>query len=171
MNLNYLHLVPDNFAMNSRVWIYQSNRAFSAAETLQVNDLLHQFVKNWQSHGVPVKGYASLFFDRFIVFLADETATGVSGCSTDSSVRLIKELEHIFSVSLFDRQSLAFLIENEISVLPLSVIQSSADNELISGETIYFNNLVQTKKEFINHWLIPVRESWLGKRLVLKPLA
>lgn len=171
MNLNYLHLVPDNFAMNSRVWIYQSNRAFSAAETLQVNDLLHQFAKNWQSHGVPVKGYASLFFDRFIVLFADETATGVSGCSTDSSVRLIKELEHIFSVSLFDRQSLAFLIENEISVLPLSAIQSSADNELISGETIYFNNLVQTKKELINHWLIPVRESWLGKRLVLKPMA
>jgi hypothetical protein len=171
MNLNYLHLIPDNFALDSRVWIYQSNRAFSATEAIQANDLLHQFAENWQSHGVPVKGSANLFFDRFIVFLADETATGVSGCSTDSSVRLVKELERVFSVSLFDRRSLAFLVENEIRVLPLSTIQSSVDSELISGETIYFNNLAQTKEELINRWLIPVKESWLGKQLALKPVA
>jgi hypothetical protein len=171
MNLNYLHLIPANFAMDSRAWIYQSNRAFSATEAIQVNDLLHQFAKNWQSHGIPVKGYANLFFDRFIVFLADETATGVSGCSTDSSVRLVKELERAFGVSLFDRQSLAFLIKNEISILPLSAVQSSVDSELISGETIYFNNLAQTKEELINRWLIPVKESWLVKRLALKSVA
>jgi hypothetical protein len=37
--------------------------------------------------------------------MADETATGVSGCSTDSSVRLIKEIEKIFGVNMFDRMA------------------------------------------------------------------
>ncbi len=48
---------------------------------------------SWNSHGDPVKGYANLFFGQFIILMADETASMVSGCSTDSSVRLIKAIE------------------------------------------------------------------------------
>src|SRR5437016_14561696 len=113
MTSNYQELLPDGFAPDSRVWVYQSSRLFIMSEALHIEDLLNNFVTNWQSHGAPVKGYGNLFFGQFIVLMADERATGVSGCSTDSSVRLIKQIEELFKVNLFDRQTLAFMRSEE----------------------------------------------------------
>src|SRR5262245_50156712 len=113
------HLIPASFDDNSRVWIYQSNRMFLLSEALQIESLLEDFVENWKSHGTPVKGYANLIFGQFVVLMADETATGVSGCSTDSSVRLIKEIENLFGVEMFNRLSLAFVVNEKIQMLPM----------------------------------------------------
>ncbi|HTF31441.1 MAG TPA: hypothetical protein VK625_21435 [Flavitalea sp.] len=164
MNLNYENLLPEEFAGDSRVWIYQSSRMFSLGEALQIEEILEAFVSNWKSHGTPVEGYANLFFGQFIVLMADESATGVSGCSTDSSVRLIKELEQVFKVTLFDRLSLAFVIKESIQLLPMSQLNYAVEKSFITGDTLYFNNLVQTKKELIENWIIPVKNSWLAKK-------
>ncbi|HSC37047.1 MAG TPA: hypothetical protein VLD19_04220, partial [Chitinophagaceae bacterium] len=142
-------------------------RLFTMGEALQVEDLLNAFVAGWQTHGTPVKGYANLLFGQFIVLMADETAAGVSGCSTDSSVRLVKEVEKLFGVSMFDRQSLAFIIKDKVQLLPLSQLQYAADNGFINGDVLYFNNLVQTKAALESEWLVPVKKSWLTKKLVL----
>ena len=166
-NTDYRHLLPADFAAQSRVWIYQSNRLFSLGEAIEIEVMLEQFVSNWQTHGTPVKGYANLFFGRFIVLMADETAAGVSGCSTDSSVRLIKEIESKFSVTLFDRQLLAFIIKENIQLLPLTQLQYAISNQFITADTLYFNNLVQTKEELENNWMIAVKDSWLAKRMSL----
>src|SRR5580698_2055334 len=147
MNLSYKELLPEDFAPDSRVWIYQSNRLFTMSEALQIEDLLNDFAKNWQSHGTPVKGYANLFFGQFIILMADESATGVSGCSTDSSVRLIKEIERLFNVNLFDRLLLAFLVKEKVQLLPLPQINYAVKNDFVNQETIYFNNTVLTKEE------------------------
>ncbi|HNF03218.1 MAG TPA: hypothetical protein PLH62_12570 [Ferruginibacter sp.] len=159
--------MPAGFSDDSRVWIYQCNRLFSLSEALQLEPMLQDFVTGWNSHGDPVKGYANLFFGQFIILMADETATGVSGCSTDTSVRLIKSIEQQFNVQLFDRQSLAFIIKDKIQVLPLSQLAYAVENNFINGDTLYFNNTVLTKKEWMDHWLIPVKESWLAKRLAM----
>lgn len=164
-NIAYQDLLPAAFAPDSRVWMYQSNRRFSIGEALQLEDLLANFTKDWKSHGTPVEGYANLFFGQFLVLMADESATGVSGCSTDSSVRLVKEIESIFNLSLFDRQLLAFRVKDKIQLLPLSQLQYAADNGFIDPDTIYYNNLVQTKAELETRWMIPVKDSWLAKRI------
>ena len=165
MNFEYKHLLNGNFHPDSRVWIYQSSRLFSVNEALQIEEMLNQFTHTWLSHGVPVKGEAHLFFGQFIVLIADETATGVSGCSTDSSVRLIKEIEKVFEVNMFDRTSLAFLVKDNVQLLPMSQLQYAIDNGFISGDTLYFNNLVLSKQELENNWIIPVKDSWLSKRI------
>jgi hypothetical protein len=100
--------------------------------------------------------------------MADEKATGVSGCSTDSSVRLIKEIEQLYKVSMFDRQTLAFVRNDKIELLPLNQLQYAFDNGFLQAETIYINNLVQTKEELEQNWLIPVKESWLAKRIKME---
>lgn len=169
MQFEYRHLLPQDFSPESRVWIYQSNRLFTLGEALQVEDLLNAFVAAWQTHGTPVKGYANLFFGQFVVLMADETAAGVSGCSTDSSVRLVKEIEKAFNVSMFDRQLLAFVLKDKVQLLPLSQLQYAVDNSFIDAGTLYFNNLVQTKAELENSWMLPVKDSWLAKRLVWPP--
>ena len=124
-------------------------------------------MNNWQSHGIPVKGYGNLLFGQFIVLMADETATGVSGCSTDSSVRLMKKIEELCSVQLFNRQLLAFLVKDKIEILPLAQLPYAIEKNFITGDTLYFNNLVQTKDELLHKWLIPVKDSWLKTKVAL----
>ena len=177
MNFEYKHLLDSNFHPNSRVWIYQCNRLFTLNEALEIEDLLKEFTTNWKSHEIPVKGDGHLFFGQFIVLLADESATGVSGCSTDSSVRLIKDIEQRYAVSMFDRTTLAFLINNKsdpsmspeyrIQLLPLSQLQYAIENRFIHADTIYFNNLVQTKEELERNWMVAVKNSWLSSKINL----
>ena len=167
MNLEYKNLLEENFSPDSLVWIYQSSRLFSLGEALEIEELLNDFTAKWLSHGVPVKGAGYLFFGQFIILMADERATGVSGCSTDSSVRLIKDIEQKFGVNMFDRTTLAFVVKDKIQMLPLSQLQYAFDNGFINSHTLYFNNLVQTKQELENNWIIPIKDSWLSKKIVV----
>jgi hypothetical protein len=168
MELAYSHLIPEDFAPSSRVWIYQSNRVFHMSEALEMEKMMEDFIENWNSHGTPVKGYANLLFGQFVVLMADETASGVSGCSTDSSVRLIKQMEERFKVEMFNRQNLAFVVKEKIQTIPYSQLVYAYENGFITPDTIYFNNLVLTKQELLDKWMIPVKESWLMKRLPQK---
>ena len=165
MNLEYKYLLNGSFHADSRVWIYQCNRLFSVHEALEIEQLLKEFTQQWKSHAVPVTGEAHLFFGQFIILIADETATGVSGCSTDSSVRLIKDIEEKFGVNMFDRTTLAFVVKDKVELLPMTQLQYAFDNGFINGDTLYFNNLVQTKEELENKWIIPVKESWVKSRI------
>ena len=167
MNLEYKSLLDPSYSPDSRIWIYQSNRLFALSEALEIENLLKDFTSQWNSHGIQVKGAGYLFFGQFIVLMADEKATGVSGCSTDSSVRMIKEIEQRFGVTMFDRNLLAFIVKDKIQLLPLSQLQYAIDNGFINGETLYFNHLVADKKSLESKWLIPVKESWLSGKLEL----
>lgn len=165
MNFDIREHIPGDFNDSSKVWIYQSNRLFTIAEALEMEEMLTAFAASWKSHGEEVKGYANLFFGKFIVVMADETATGVSGCSTDSSVRVIKDIEQRFNVNLFDRQMLAFFVKDKVELLPLSQLNYAIENKFINADTLYFNNTVLTKKELVENWIIPVKDSWLAKRI------
>jgi len=164
MNISLEQILPTNFSNHSRVWIYQSSRLLSMQEALTLEQLFADFVQNWKSHGTPVKGYANLIFGQFIVIMADETQAEVSGCSTDYSVHFIKQIEKQFNIQLFDRQMLAFFIKEKIELLPLSQIEYAIEKGFITEATIYFNNLVYTKQELLENWMIPAGKSWLGKR-------
>jgi hypothetical protein len=160
-------LIPEDFNPASRVWVYQSSRMFFLSEALQIEGLLEDFTTNWQTHGTPVKGYANLLFGQFVVFIADETAAGVSGCSTDSSVRVIKEIEKLFKVNMFDRTTLAFIRKEKVELIPLNLFSPAMNSGLIDAETLYFNNLVANKDELLHNWIIPVKNSWLAKKFPL----
>ena len=165
MNLEYKYLLDGNFHPSSRVWVYQASRLFTMSEAIEIEGLLNNFSTQWKSHGTPVKGTGYLFFGQFVILMADETASGVSGCSTDSSVRLIRDIEQRFGVNMFDRTTLAFIVKDKVQLLPLSQLQYAFDNQFITADTLYFNNLVATKKELEEDWLQPVKNSWLAKRI------
>jgi hypothetical protein len=165
MNLEYKHLLPNTFSPESRVWIYQSSRMFLLSEALEIEELLKSFVSEWTSHGAKVEAYGNLFFGQFIILMADERSAGVSGCSTDSSVRFIKEIGEKFSVDFFNRTNLAFLVKDKVQLLPMNQLSYAVQNAFINQDTPYFNNLVQTKKELEEKWIIPVKNSWLVAKL------
>ncbi len=168
MKLEYKHLLPDNFSPLSKVWVYQSSRLFTLHEALEIESLLNKFSSEWRSHGEEVFAYCNLFFGRFIVLMADETHTTVGGCSTDSSVRFVKELGQKFNVDFFNRTNLAFLTNDKIQVIPMSQLHYALENYFINPDTLYFNNLVATKEQLENNWIVPVKNSWIASRLSLK---
>lgn len=168
MNTDFVSHLPADFNGSSRVWIYQSSRLFGLAEAFSLEDMLNDFVGSWKSHGDQVKAFANLFFGQFIVLIADESQTTVGGCSTDSSVRFIKEIEKRFNVDLFNRQMLAFIIKEKIELIPLSQINYAFENGFIDEHTLYFDNTVLTKAEMEKRWITPVKNSWLASRLKVK---
>jgi hypothetical protein len=167
MNIEYKHLLPEEFAAESRVWVYQSSRLFMLSEALDIEELLNQFSAEWRSHGAEVSAYANLFFGQFIILMADERQAHVSGCSTDSSVRFVKDLGERFKVDFFNRTNLAFLVKDRVQTLPMNQVQYAIDNGFITPDTLYFNNLVQTKAELENNWIIPLKDSWLRNRIAV----
>ena len=147
------------------MWIYQSDRQFTEPEQIEIDELLQQFTDSWTSHGAKVKGFGKLFFNQFIILIADETASDVSGCSTDSSVRLIKEIENKYKADLFNRQNLAFFNGENIIQIPLSKLNEAISSNLINNETYYFNNVVLSKKELEEKWIISLKNSWLQSKV------
>lgn len=165
MNKEFKKFIPEKFKDNSRVWVYQSSKAFTTKEALEIMERLQEFSKQWHSHGDSVDNFIHLFFDRFIVLMADESNIMVSGCSTDSSIKFLKNLEKDYHVQLFNRQILAFIVDQKIITVPLEKVNQAIESEMINGDTLYFNNTILTKKDLLNKWIIPVKESWLAGRI------
>lgn len=165
---NWKDILPKDFSDESRVWIYQCNRLFFLYEALEIEGMLENFVATWLSHGAKVKGYANLLFGQFIVIMADERQANVSGCSTDSSVKMIKEIEQRFKVTMFDRMNLAFVTKDKVQVIPMAQLQHALQHGFLNADTIYFNNTVLTKKELLEKWMIPIKSSWLANKLLSK---
>lgn len=165
MNLHFTHLLPPDFSSQSRVWIYQSNRLFTLSEALGLEEQITAFCAHWQAHGVGLKAWGSLLFGQFLILMADETQVSVSGCSTDGSVRFVKQLGENYGVDFFDRTMLAFFIKDKIQMLPLNQLQYAYENDFINDETPYFNNLVLSKNALETKWIITVKDSWLAQKI------
>ena len=170
-NQELLQLLPQGFSDNTRVWVYQSSRAFIEKEANEINEQLYQFYAQWQSHGDKVNGWAKLLFRQFIVVMADETDIMVSGCSTDSSVRIVKSIERQYDVNFFDRMMLTFLVNSKAEMLPFSQVQYAIDKGYINQDTPVFNNIVTTRKELEDNWLVSIKESWLSGKVTFNDVA
>jgi hypothetical protein len=134
-------------------------------EIFELEPLLEDFVANWKSHGAKVKGYATVLYGQFILIMADETATTVGGCSTDSSVHVIKAIEQMTGVQMFNRTLLAFYIKDAVQTIPQAQLKYALENSLLSMDTLYFNNLVHTKATLEKDWLQPISKSWLAQTI------
>jgi hypothetical protein len=102
MPITTLDTLPDD----ARLWVYGLDCPLDADTRSRVAEVLEHFVESWESHQVPVEGAFEIVEDRFIV-LAGHCTDGISGCSTDSSVRVIKALRDYLGVNGLDR-SLVF---------------------------------------------------------------
>jgi hypothetical protein len=98
--------------------------------------------------------------------MADESQTGVGGCSTDSSVHVIKQIELMNSVQMFNRELLAFWVKEKVQTIPLAQVGYALENGIITKDTLYFNNLVANKAAMEKDWLQPISESWLAKKYI-----
>ena len=150
---------------SSRVWIYQSDRAFSAEEAAEINTAISEFVSQWLAHKAKVIGDGRLLHDRFVVLVADEEKLQVSGCSIDSTVRFIKDLGAKYNVNFFDRFYTCYREGDRIEGADFETFKAKLAQGLISEDTIVFNNLVHTIDGLNSQWQTPLSQSWHSKFL------
>lgn len=153
----------------ARIWIFQANRPFKSEELTTVHERLRAFTEEWSVHGSPLETSYYVQFDQFIVLAADESRQSASGCSIDSSVRVLKTLEQSFGVSLFDRNQVAFKTMERIVLVPLQELKEKFRNGTLNEDTLTFNNLVGTRAEFEKNWVVPAGETWL-RRYIPDPM-
>lgn len=155
-----------NLPDNSRVWIYQSDREFTAQEVELISSKAIEFINAWTRHGDDLKGSFTIKYNQFLVLAVDESFNNVSGCSIDSSVRFVQELEKELELDLMNKMNITFKDDEHINLVKLPDFQKFAKEQKITSETIVFNNMVNTKEDFENNWEVPAKESWHKRFLV-----
>ena len=156
--------IPSHFSPQSRVWVYAANRTLTEQESNLATERMKAFVGSWTAHGAPVQGIGIVLLNRFLVLVADETMTHVSGCSTDSSVRMMQTLQEELGIDLFNRTLLSFYQDDEILTLPIAELSTAIAEGKINGDSLFFDHVVGTKQAFETGWLQPANKSWLVNR-------
>jgi len=149
----------------AKVWVYQSNRPFTDEEIQKLEPQISAFADEWVSHNLKLKAFGAIYLKQFIVLMVDETQAGASGCSIDRSIYFLRLVERNFGVELFDRNTFAFRMGDEVQTAHKEEFGELFNKKIITDETLVFDNLVNTKAAFEKDWIKPLGESW-HKRLV-----
>ena len=150
----------DELPEESRVWIYQSNRVFTVTELDFIKSNANDFLNNWTAHGANLQAAIEIPYDRFLVIALNESLHSASGCSIDSSVRFIQNLEKQLDVILLDKMNVTCRIRNKIEYISLKDFRKMVKKKVLNSDVIVFNNLVINKKEYNSLWEVPATSSW-----------
>lgn len=145
---------------NSRVWIYQADSFFKEEQLEEVQAYIREFVDQWVSHSNDLRAYGNIFHKRFLCLFVDETQAGVSGCSIDSSVRFVNKIGSQFNKNMMEREHFGYIRNDEVLFLHMNNLKEALDKGEVQEDTLFFDNLVKSKAEFIDTWLKPLNESW-----------
>lgn len=148
---------------SSRLWVYQSDRPFTKEEKEFILQNGKVFVENWTAHNKALNASIDVKYDQFVVLSVDETKAPATGCSIDKSVHFIKALENELKINLLDKSKIAFLMNGQVVLENLPSIKSKIESDEITADLMTFNNMVTTKDEFENNWLIPASKSWMAR--------
>jgi len=153
--------LPDD----SRVWIYQSNRKFSEDEVSIIKEKIVDFLKEWTAHGQDLEAGFEIKYNRFIIIGLNQENASASGCSIDASVYFIQKLEKEFDIDLLDKMNVTFYNGEFIAHKTLSDFRKMAKAKSVSKNTVVFNNLVNTKLDYLENWEVPAKDSWHSRFL------
>ncbi len=152
------------FVNMERIWIYQADRPLSDAERTAIMNRLENFTSQWKTHGTALAAKAEIRHDRFIILMVNDAVVPPSGCSIDTSVRLLKKIEAELGVSLFDRLQIAYRDDDgSVRAVPREAFERLLETGEVTDSTIVFNNLITSYPELDTHWEVPLRESWHAK--------
>lgn len=155
-----MYIPFENMPLDSRIWIYPSNRKFSDDEVIEISSLVRNFIEDWSAHGASLEASFEIRYNRFIILAVNQEVQAASGCSIDSSVQFIQQLEKKYEVDLLDKMNVTFKNGEFIAHKSLIDFKKMAKEKAVSGTTIVFNNLVNTIEELNDSWEIPAQESW-----------
>ena len=156
----------ENLPMHSRVWIYQSDRKFTTQEEEFISEKAILFIDQWTKHGSDLQGSFVIKYNQFLVLAVDEGFNNVSGCSIDSSVRFVQEIEKLLRVDMMNKMNISYREGESINSVKMTIFKAYVKTNKITSKTIVFNNMVSTKQDLKTLWEVPLIKSWHKRFLV-----
>ena len=135
-----MYVAFDHLPPQARVWIYQASRPLSEEELMPLLPRLAAFADEWTSHGRQLAASAQFLHRQFLVIGLNEAVAGASGCSIDSSVRFVRELEQQLGIELLEKSQMAFLADGQLLLLTRRELRPAIAAGKITIDTPYFNN-------------------------------
>ncbi len=151
--------LPDH----ARVWIYQGNRTLTPSEEEMLLKKGKEFVSGWASHGQEMTAAFEVFHNRFAVIMADENKAMASGCSIDSSVHFIQQIQQEIGIDFFDRMRLVYKVDGDFHDCTLAEIPALVTAGQVTPDTLMFDNLVAVKSDFAKSWPRPMSDTWAAR--------
>ena len=145
---------------SSRVWIFQSDKIISDKKIDLIKSELKTFLQNWSSHGKELKCSFDIKFNLFIIIGVDSSVNNASGCSIDTLTNFIFEIQSKTNLNFFNRLAIAYKLNDKIYINSISKIKEMIKSNEFFSDTIVYNNLVKTKKEYIDAWETIAINSW-----------
>jgi hypothetical protein len=164
-----MYITFENINSDARVWIYQSAAELNSEQISEISEFLVPNIEEWSSHGAPLKGSFSFFFNRFLVIAADTNFNTTSGCSIDTSSRWIKQINTDFRLDFFDR-SQGYFENEELKFFPILEAKKFVSLGIITSDTIILNNQISKKNDLATNWKVKASES-IFKRYFQNSLA
>lgn len=155
----------DELPLQSRVWVFQSNRIMTNSEQSSIDSVVKHFVQKWSTHGIQMLASHVLYHNCFVVIAADEQKKAASGCSIDSFMALFKAIGTQYNLSFFDRFSIAHKLGDEVVISDLDEFKQLINDERITQDTLVFNNLIEQRQDLSTKWELPLKESWQKRYL------
>ena len=147
----------------SRVWVYQADRKIEPQEEELLRQRMSAFCECWNTHGNGMPTSFEVFDHQILILAVDESGLGASGCSIDSSVRVLKEIENLLGIDLTNQGEISVKDNaGQVSVLPALGVKSRVSSGEITLEQEVINPGIQHKSDLQNLWQ-PIRNSWLNR--------
>ena len=146
---------------SSKLWVFQSDKIISPSNKKILINEISPFLTDWSSHGAEIKSSFEIRYDLFLIISVDEEINSASGCSIDKLTNFIIRISNEIGVDFFNRLNVAYKSDSEkINLRNLSDFKTLIFEGKINEESIVFNNLIKTKKDYIEQWEVQLKNSW-----------
>ena len=146
---------------SSKLWVFQSDKIISPSNQKILINEISPFLTDWSSHGAEIKSSFEIRYDLFLIISVDEEINSASGCSIDKLTNFIIRISNEIGVDFFNRLNVAYKSDSEKTNLrSLSDFKTLISEGKINEESIVFNNLIKTKKDYIEQWEVQLKNSW-----------
>ncbi len=148
----------DSLSEEAKVYIYPSSRKFYNTEIENLHEKINTFLDTiFTNYAVNYK----ILYNRFIIlFISEEKLIPTE--LLDKLAKFILSLETDFKITLLDKVNICFKQGEFVQYQEIKRFRELIKKRSVSKKTILFNNLVQNKHEFENHFEVPAEESWLS---------
>ena len=151
----------NQLAENSRLWVYGSSRIIQELDKVEIHNIIVPFLEKWNYHGKSLTCSYTILNNHFLIVGLDESINPTGGCSVDGLQKIILEIDHNFALNLFERLNVFLLLENKVKCVASKYLNQITG---LDQDTLTFNLNIKKKQE-INDWLIPIKDTWCKRFL------
>ena len=150
---------------HARLWNYTASRLLGEDEVAALAEACQQFCNDWAAHGSPLTASFQIEHACILRFAVDESNHAASGCSIDSSVKLVKEWEENLNVTFFNRLLSVPVLGSETRPMELEELKSAYQGGQIEEETEMVNTSAAQILQLLHAPTLPLHRWWAYPRI------